>query len=305
MFEFAGKVAVITGAGSGFGRAFAQKGAALGMKLVLADVNSDALAQTVDTLREQGAAAIGVPTDVSEPAQVEALAQAALAAFGKVHLLFNNAGVGSGGFLWESSANDWSWVFGVNVMGVAHGVRVFTPIMLAQNEPAHIVNTASVAGLLSPPAMGIYNASKHAVVSLTETLYHDLQLAQAAVAPNASDAGASTAGGLVGCSLLCPAFVPTGIADAERARPASLRNAVRPTRSQIAAGKQLQRAVQSGKLSAADVADITFEAIAARRFYIITHPGIMATVKLRHEDIEQLRNPTDPMSLKPEVKNAG
>ncbi|MFM0716188.1 SDR family oxidoreductase [Paraburkholderia strydomiana] len=302
MLEFAGKVAVITGAGSGFGRAFAQKGAALGMKLVLADVNPDALAQTVDALRGNGADAIGVPTDVSDPAQVEALAQAALAAFGKVHLLFNNAGVGSGGFLWESTANDWSWVFGVNVMGVAHGVRVFTPIMLAQNEPAHIVNTASVAGLLSPPAMGIYNASKHAVVALTETLHHDLQLAQA---PATHEEGAQTAGGLVGCSLLCPAFVPTGIADAERARPEPLRNAGRPTRSQIAAGKQLQRAVQSGKLSAADVADITFEAIAARRFYIITHPGIMATVKLRHQDIEQLRNPTDPMSLKPEVKNAG
>lgn len=307
MFEFAGKVAVITGAGSGFGRAFAQKGAALGMKLVLADVNPDALAQTLDALREHGADAIAVPTDVSDPAQVEALAQAALGAFDKVHLLFNNAGVGSGGFLWESSANDWSWVFNVNVMGVAHGVRVFTPIMLAQNEPAHIVNTASVAGLLSPPAMGIYNASKHAVVSLTETLYHDLQLAQAAGAqdaPDTSDAQAHTAIGLVGCSLLCPAFVPTGIADAERARPASLSNAARPTRSQIAAGKQLQRAVQSGKLSAADVADLTFEAIAARRFYIVTHPGIMATVKLRHADIEQLCNPTDPMSLKPEVKNA-
>ncbi|MBN3807056.1 SDR family NAD(P)-dependent oxidoreductase, partial [Paraburkholderia sp. Ac-20336] len=224
-----------------------------------------------------------------------ALAEAALAAFGKVHLLFNNAGVGSGGFLWESSANDWSWVFGVNVMGVAHGVRVFTPIMLAQKEPAHIVNTASVAGLLSPPAMGIYNASKHAVVSLTETLYHDLRLAQAGTAGEVGE---------VGCSLLCPAFVPTGIADAERARPAGLRNAGRPTRSQIAAGKQLQRAVQSGKLSAADVADLAFEAIAARRFYIVTHPGIMATVKLRHEDIEQLREPSDPMSLKPEVKNA-
>ncbi|CAB3779676.1 hypothetical protein LMG28614_00901 [Paraburkholderia ultramafica] len=302
MFEFAGKVAVITGAASGFGRAFAQKGAALGMKLVLADVNPDALAQTVEALRESGAEALGVPTDVSNPAQVEALAQAALAAFGKVHLLFNNAGVGSGGFLWESSANDWSWVFGVNVMGVAHGVRVFTPIMLAQNEPAHIVNTASVAGLLSPPAMGIYNASKHAVVSLTETLYQDLQLAQAARVQAA--AGTQAAGGLVGCSLLCPAFVPTGIADAERSRPSELRNASAPTRSQIAAGKQLQRAVQSGKLSAADVADITFEAIAARRFYIVTHPAIMATVKLRHEDIEQWRNPTDPMSLKPEVKNA-
>jgi len=292
MFEFAGKVAVITGAGSGFGRAFAQKGAALGMKLVLADVNAAELAQTVDALRETGVEVIGVPTDVSSAAAVEALAQAALAAFGKVHLLFNNAGVGTGGFLWESSANDWSWVFGVNVLGVAHGVRVFTPIMLAQNEPAHIVNTASVAGLLSPPAMGIYNASKHAVVSLTETLYHDLKLAQ-------TDTGG------VSCSLLCPAFVPTGIADAERVRPDELRNASRPTRSQIAAGKQLHRAVEAGKLSAADVAEITYEAIAARRFYIITHPGIMATVKLRHDDIEQLREPTDPMSLKPEVKSAG
>jgi NAD(P)-dependent dehydrogenase (short-subunit alcohol dehydrogenase family) len=298
MFEFADKVAVITGAASGFGRAFAQKGAALGMKLVLADVNSDALAQTVDALRSNGADVIGVPTDVSNATQVEALAQAALDAFGKVHLLFNNAGVGSGGFLWESSANDWAWVFNVNVMGVAHGVRVFTPIMLAQNEPAHIVNTASVAGLLSPPAMGIYNASKHAVVSLTETLYHDLQLAQMA-----QTAQATAAGALVGCSLLCPAFVPTGIADAERARPAELRNDSALTRSQIAADKQLQRAVRSGKLSATDVADITFEAIAARRFYVVTHPGIMATVKLRHEDIEHLRNPTDPMSLKPEVKN--
>ncbi|HEX7932877.1 MAG TPA: SDR family NAD(P)-dependent oxidoreductase, partial [Paraburkholderia sp.] len=137
MFEFAGKVAVITGAASGFGEAFARKGAALGMKLVLADVNAEALAHTVDALRAAGAEAIGVPTDVSSGTQVEALAHAALDAFGKVHLLFNNAGVGAGGFLWESSANDWSWVFGVNVMGVAHGVRVFTPIMLAQNEPAH------------------------------------------------------------------------------------------------------------------------------------------------------------------------
>lgn len=294
MFEFAGKVAVITGAASGFGLAFAQKGAALGMKLVLADLNPDALAQAVDTLRAAGADAIGVPTDVSSATRVEALAQAALDAFGKAHLLFNNAGVGSGGLLWESSANDWSWVFGVNVMGVAHGVRAFAPIMLAQNEAAHIVNTASVAGLLSPPAMGVYNASKHAVVSLTETLYHDLQIAQSG----------REASRRVGCSLLCPAFVPTGIADAERSRPAELRNESRPTRSQIAAGKQLQRAVQSGKLSAADVAGITFKAIAERRFYIITHPAIMATVRLRHEDIEQLRDPTDPMSLKPEVRQA-
>jgi len=289
MLEFNGRVAVITGAASGFGRAFAEKGAALGMKLVLADVDAKALAQTVDALSATGADAIGVPTDVSDASQVEALALAALDAFGKVHLLFNNAGVGAGGFLWESSANDWAWVFNVNVMGVAHGVRVFTPIMLRQNEPAHIVNTASVAGLLSPPSMGIYNASKHAVVSLTETLYHDLK----------------NAGAPVGCSLLCPAFVPTGIANAERVRPDALRNDAAPTRSQLTAGKQLHRAVQSGKLSAADVARMTFEAIESGRFYIITHPGILETVRLRHEDIEQQRNPTDPLSLKPEVKNAG
>lgn len=288
MFDFPNKVAVITGAASGFGRAFAEKGASLGMKLVLADVDAAALAQTVDALRASGADAIGVPTDVSDPTQVEALALAALDAFGKVHLLFNNAGVGSGGFIWESSANDWAWVFGVNVMGVAHGVRTFTPIMLRQDEPAHIINTASVAGLLSPPAMGVYNASKHAVVSLTETLYHDLKLA----------------GGPVGCSLLCPAFVPTGISNAERSRPESLRNDAAPTHSQITAGKQLHRAVQSGKLSAADVADLTFDAIRERRFYIVTHPPIMETVRLRHEDIEQLRDPTDPMSLKPDVKTS-
>ncbi|TCF99058.1 hypothetical protein BZM26_21810 [Paraburkholderia strydomiana] len=294
MFEFAGKVAVITGAASGFGLAFAQKGAALGMKLVLADLNPDALAQRRYIARGGGRRDRRADRRVERTTQVEALAQAALDAFGKVHLLFNNAGVGSGGLLWESSANDWSWVFGVNVMGVAHGVRAFAPIMLAQNEPAHIVNTASVAGLLSPPAMGVYNASKHAVVSLTETLYHDLQIAQSG----------REASRRVGCSLLCPAFVPTGIADAERSRPAELRNESRPTRSQIAAGKQLQRAVQSGKLSAADVAGITFEAIAERRFYIVTHPAIMATVRLRHEDIEQLRDPTDPMSLKPEVRQA-
>ena len=288
MFEFPARVAVITGAASGFGQAFAQRAAALRMKLVLADVNPEALAQTVDALRAAGADAIGVPTDVSNAAQVDALAQAALDAFGKVHLLFNNAGVGSGGFLWESSANDWAWVFGVNVMGVANGLRAFVPLMLRQNEPAHIVNTASVAGLLAAPAMGVYNASKHAVVGLTETLHHDLAIA----------------GGPVGCSLLCPAFVPTGIADAERTRPGKLRNEAPLTASQKLAGRQLAKAVQGGRMSAREVAEITFDAIRERRFYVITHPGIMASVQLRLDDIAQLRNPTDPMSLKPEVKSA-
>ncbi|CAM2174122.1 putative CLA biosynthesis dehydrogenase/reductase [Paraburkholderia sacchari] len=287
-FQFEGRVAVITGAASGFGRAFAQQAASLGMKLVLADVDALALDETVQALRVQGAQAIGLRTDVRDPAQVDALAQAALDAYGKVHLLFNNAGVGSGGFVWESSARDWDWVFGVNVMGVANGLRSFTPIMLKQGERAHIVNTASVAGLLAPPAMGVYNASKHAVVALTETLYHDLR-------------NVSTA---VSCSLLCPAFVPTGIANAERNRPDDMRNDAPPTRSQQAADLQLQRAVRSGRLTSDDVAKVTFDAVREGRFYILTHPGILSSVKLRHEDIETLRNPTDPLSLKPEVKNA-
>lgn len=278
MERFDGKVAVITGAASGFGRAFAQKGARLGMKLVLADIDGDALGDVVETLTAAGADAIAVPTDVSDGGAVEALAQRTLDAYGKVHLLFNNAGVGASGFVWEMSANDWSWVFGVNVMGVAHGVRAFTPIMLRQNEPAHIVNTASVAGLISPPAMGVYNASKHAVVALTETLYHDLR----------------RAGGQVGCSLLCPAFVPTGIAEGERARPARWRNEAPPSASQLLAGRELRKAVRSGKLSAADIAEATFDAVRENRFYVVTHPAIMASVRVRHEDIEHMRAPSDP-----------
>ncbi|MFM0320846.1 SDR family oxidoreductase [Caballeronia glebae] len=283
MDRFEGKVAVITGAGSGFGCEFAKKGAALGMKLVLADLDTAGLAATVDAVRAAGGDAIGVTTDVSDAVQVQALAQASLDTYGGVHMLFNNAGVGAGGFVWENSANDWQWVFGVNVMGVANGLRAFVPIMLAQNEPAHIVNTASVAGLLAAPAMGVYNASKHAVVALTETLHHDLRLA-----------GASS----IGVSLLCPAFVPTGIADAERSRPDALANDAPYTASQKLAARQLTRAVEGGKLTARDIAELTFDAVREGRFYVITHPGIMPSVQLRLDDIAQLRNPTDPMSLK-------
>jgi NAD(P)-dependent dehydrogenase (short-subunit alcohol dehydrogenase family) len=280
--NFEGKVAVITGAGSGFGREFASKGASLGMKLVLADVDEHALGVTVEALRAQGAQVIGVCTDVADAPQVEALAQATLDAYGGVHLLFNNAGVGAGGFIWENSVNDWQWVFGVNVMGIANGLRAFVPIMLKQDEQAHIVNTASVAGLLAAPAMGVYNASKHAVVAITETLYHDLRLARAPV----------------GVSLLLPAFTPTGIADAERSRPASLVNGSPYTSSQKLAARQLTRAVEGGKLSAQEIAALTFDAVREDRFYVITHPNIMPSVQMRHDDIAQQRQPSDPMSLR-------
>jgi len=281
MQAFEGKVAVITGAASGLGRAFAEQGAALGMRLVLADIDPDALADTAATLRAAGAEVVAVPTDVSDAGAVDALARKTLDSYGKAHLLFNNAGVGASGLAWEMSANDWAWVFGVNVMGVAHGVRVFAPIMIGQNEPAHIVNTASVAGFLAPPLMSVYNASKHAVVGLTETLYHDLR----------------KVGAPVGCSLLSPAFAPTGIADAERTRPARWRNDAAPTASQILAARELRKAVRAGRLTAADIADATFDAIRDERFYVFTHPAIVRSIRLRHEDIERQRQPSDPSSL--------
>ncbi len=289
MKNFKGKVAVITGAASGFGKEFAIAGAALGMKLVLADVQQLPLDATVAELAATGADVVGLRCDVSKGEEVEALAQLALSAFGGINLLFNNAGVGSGGLIWENTVKDWEWVLGVNVWGVIHGVRIFTPLMLeqAEREPdyeGYIVNTASMAGLLSPQLMGAYNLSKHAVVSLSETLFHDLHSVTSQI----------------GCSVLCPAFVPTGISNSHRSRPAELQNETSPTESMVVAQKMTHKAVSSGKMTASDVAQITFEAIRENRFYIVTHPKIMATVKMRLEDIEHLQNPRDPFALKQE-----
>ena len=293
MKNFQHKVAVITGAASGFGREFANIGAALGMKLVLADVAQEALDAAVAELTAQGAQVVGMRCDVSKGEDVEALAKLAIDTFGGVNLLFNNAGVGSGGLVWENTVKDWEWVLGVNLWGVIHGVRVFTPLMLAQAQreadyEGHIVNTSSMAGLLSPQLMGAYNVSKHAVVALSETLFHDLN----AVAGNHA--------GKIGCSVLCPAFVPTGISQSHRNRPDDLQNDVAPTESMKVAQKMTHKAVSSGKMSAADVARITFDAVRDNRFYILTHPKIMATVKLRLEDIAALQNPRDPFALKEE-----
>jgi NAD(P)-dependent dehydrogenase (short-subunit alcohol dehydrogenase family) len=282
--EMTHRVAVITGAGSGFGREFARLGAQRGLRLVLADINQGALDATVAELRQAGVDVIGVRTDVSRAAEVQALADAAMAQFGAVHLLFNNAGVASGGLVWESTDADWHWVLGANVWSVIHGVRIFTPLMLAHGEPAHIVNTASAAGLISAPNMGIYNVSKHAVVALSETLHQDLQLVRARV----------------GVSVLCPAFVPTGIAHSHRNRPAELQNATPPTPSMLAAQEASVKAVESGRISAAEVAVQTFAAIDAGTFYIVPHAKILDIVQQRMTDIVSGQNPSEMFALTPQ-----
>ncbi len=287
--DFKYKTAVLTGAGSGFGLECARIGAKLGMNLVLADVQQDALDRASAEMQALGAPVLAVQLDVAKAEQVEALGQAVLARFGAPHLVFNNAGVGSGGLIWENSAADWEWVIGVNLMGVAHGLRVFTPMMLeaAKKDPAwsgHIVNTASMAGLLNAPNMGVYSASKHAVVSMSETLYQDLALVTDQIS----------------ASVLCPFFVPTGISQSHRNRPQDTPSA-RPTRSQLIGQAMSDKAVGSGKVSAAEVAQKVFDAVATRQFYIYSHPKALASVQTRMEDVMLGRNPTDPFALKPEL----
>ena len=292
MKNFQDKVAVITGGASGLGREFANTAAQLGMKLVLADVQEDALDKAVAELEGQGAQVLAMLCDVRKSEQVQALADATMASFGAVHLLFNNAGVGSGGLIWENSEADWDWVIGVNVYGVIHGVRIFTRLMLecAKSDPAyegHIVNTASMAGLLNAPTMGVYNVSKHAVVSLSETLYHDLKLVDAPI----------------GASVLCPYFVPTGISQSHRNRPADVAMQSAATPSQMAAQAMTVKAVESGKVSAADVSQLTFESIRDGQFYIYSHPGALGGVAERMNDIVQQRNPSDPYQATPHVRD--
>ncbi|QOY92456.1 SDR family oxidoreductase [Massilia sp. UMI-21] len=290
MKDFRDKVAVITGAASGLGREFANTAAGLGMKLVLADVQPKALEHAAEELLAEGAEVLAMVCDVSKGAHVQELADAAIARFGHVHLVFNNAGVGSGGLVWENSEQDWEWVLGVNLWGVIHGVRVFTRVMLdcARRDAdfeGHIVNTASMAGLLTPPAMGVYNVSKHAVVALTETLYHDLKLVDAPIA----------------ASVLCPYFVPTAIAQSHRNRPDELASHERTTPSQVAAQMLSEKAVESGKVTARDVARITFDGIREGRFYLYSHPQALGAVGERFDAILQGDPPADPYAATPQV----
>jgi NAD(P)-dependent dehydrogenase (short-subunit alcohol dehydrogenase family) len=287
--DFHGKCAVLTGAGSGFGLECARIAARVGMSVVLVDVQADALAQAEAELRSAGAEVLARRTDVASAADMETLARAVQDRFGAPHFVFNNAGVGAGGLVWENSVADWEWVLGVNLWGVIHGVRLFTPMMLAaaQADPSwqgHIVNTASMAGLLAPPNMGAYNTGKHAVVGLTETLYQDLRLVTTQV----------------GASVLCPHFVPTAITRSERNRPSKL--AAQPrTRSQIVGEAMGEQAVRSGRVSAAHVAQLVFDAVAQDRFYIYSHPKGMGAVRARVEAIVNGNNPADPFGERPEL----
>jgi len=287
--NFKGKVAVLTGAGSGFGLECAKIGAQLGMKLVLVDVQKDALDASQAQMQALGAEVMARLVDVSNEGQMQALANDVQQTFGAPHFVFNNAGVGAGGLVWENTVADWEWLLGVNLWGVVHGVRLFTPMMLEAASKdskfqGHIVNTASMAGLLTPPNMGIYNVTKHAVVALTETLYQDLKLV--------SDQ--------ISASVLCPYFVPTGISQSHRNRPSQLK-ADKPTKSQLIGQAMSDKAVGSGKVSAADVAKMVFDAISNDHFYIYSHPKALGNVQHRMEAIVQGHNPPDPFKERPDI----
>lgn len=278
MKDFRNKVAVVTGAASGIGRAMAARFATEGMAVVLADIEEEALARAGDEMNATGATALAVPTDVSKASDVEALADRAIDAFGAVHILCNNAGVAVYGVSWERPLKDWQWVLGVNLWGVIHGIRTFVPIMLAQHSEGHIVNTASVAGLTSTPLNSVYQVTKHGIVTLSEALHHEFALT----------------GAKVKVSVLCPAWVNTRIMDAVRNRPAELWNEPpsdtgSPQTEMIEQG--FRQAVAAG-LTPEQVADQVFNAIRDERFYIITHPEFKDAVRTRMEEILDERDPT-------------
>ena len=287
--DFKGKTAVLTGGASGFGLECARIGATLGMNVVLVDVQKDALKAAHDEIKAMGVHVMAKRVDVSNDDEMQELATSVFERFGAPHFVFNNAGVGAGGLVWENSVKDWEWLLGVNLWGVIHGVRLFTPMMLeaAKKDPAyqgHIVNTASMAGLLTPPNMGIYNVTKHAVVALTETLYQDLKLVNDQVS----------------ASVLCPYFVPTGINQSERNRPAHL-GAQAPTQSQLIGQAMSDKAVSSGKVSAAQVAQMVFDAMQADRFYVYSHPKALGNAQTRFDAIVHGTNPPDPFAERPDI----
>ncbi len=281
MQEFQGKVAVITGAASGIGRGIAERCVNEGMKVVLADINEDSLTKAEAELSALGGTMIAVKTDVSKRCDVELLADRAMNAFGQVHLLFNNAGVTAGGVPWEASWNDWEWVIGVNLWSVIHGVKVFTPLMLAQNTESHIINTSSLAGLIVGAGSAPYAATKHAVVALSESLYLSLQEQSS----------------LVKVSVLCPGLVRTNIVDAERNRPEDLCDEPVSRTPEMLARQAAFKAAIEASMSPRQVADIVFDAIRAEQFYILPHPEYAEVIQLRTDKLLRLENPVSPYAV--------
>jgi NAD(P)-dependent dehydrogenase (short-subunit alcohol dehydrogenase family) len=272
---FRDKVAVVTGAASGIGRAMVERFATEGMKVVLADVEERALADATRALVDRGATALAVRTDVSRAADVEALARTAFERFGAVHVLCNNAGVAGDGFaVWEQSLESWQWLLGVNLWGVVHGIHTFVPRMLAQGGEAHVVNTASMAGHLSTPFLATYNATKFAVVTISECMHHELQMVGAALK----------------VSVLCPGFVRTKIIDAERNRPAELRDDAQRSEAAQAFRTAVRGLVDAGT-PPATVAERVFEAIRDERFWIFPHPEMRDAVRARADNILAQENP--------------
>jgi len=277
MDDFSNKTAVVTGAASGIGLAMAERFCNEGMSVVLADVEADALEQAVAQLQSQGFNAMGVQTDVSNPDQVEALAEAAYQTHGEVHVLCNNAGVFTGGLLWEESLADYQWSMDVNVWGVINGVRSFVPRMIAQGTDAHIVNTASMAGLTTMPFAGIYHMTKHAVLAYSESLYHELSV----TAPHIS------------VSALCPELINTGIANCDRNRPEKYNGAgdVVESDARTLVHDSISAGVSIG-LPASEMADRVVNAIREKQFYILSNDGWMDSARSRIQDILEGRNPT-------------
>jgi NAD(P)-dependent dehydrogenase (short-subunit alcohol dehydrogenase family) len=285
MQQFRDRVAVITGGASGIGYATAERLAGEGMKIVIADVEPGALEAAVKKLEGKGASVLGVRTDVSKAEDIERLAQKTLERFGGVHVLFNNAGVAVTGETWENSLSDWEWVVGVNLWGVVYGIRTFVPIMLRQNEPAHVVSTASMAGLTSNPGMAVYNVTKHAVVTISETLHHDLALR----------------GAPIKASVLCPGFINTRIMDSARNRQSDAKHDPPTTPEASALGASIELALREGinqGFPPSFVADRVFEAIRDEKFYIFAaQPEILDAVKQRLDEVGAQRNPGTPTVL--------
>jgi len=279
MKDFKSKVAVITGGASGIGRALADRCVHEGMKVVLADVEEASLAQAESELRAAGGTVLAVRADVSKRTDVESLARQAFNSFGQVHLLFNNAGIAAGGAAWEATWNDWEWVIGVNLWGVIHGVKVFAPLMLAQNTECHIVNTASAAGLVVGSGSAPYAVTKHAVVALSESMCLALQQRNSAVK----------------VSVLCPGLVRTNIVNAERNRPPELRNEPVPLSPEMQARLAAFKAAMETSTPPARVADVVFDAIQKEQFYILSHPEWMEVVQRRTDKLLRMENPENPL----------